>query len=426
ALITFTCYVSLYNADGNEILRVDGQDLYNENSISGAFGNIDYKFEKIKDVFKKWSDFIPTITDLADTALGPAIFGAVSLLKEEGGRIILLTDGMANMGVGDMTRPSTKKDFYNTLGRTCADRGIIIEIVGVVPASGSSIELETIGEMAYLTGGDVYLAKTEEIAGTFDTISKSEVLGKNVNVKVFVPASIELKEISGEVFYNKRDHFLEVKAGSVNPDRQFCMSLDTVKDIHINQELPVQIQIEYTGTDGHKRKRIYNEKLIVTDREEDIAGNFASEISDEFYIQKAAELARKLHNKEGIEKLKYYNNKLDLYEKVAPQDKKGKILRSSDMIKKEIDDIVKMEQKIKDKDAYYSYHRKKSSYGSISMKSIAKNMRESADMTDLMNLWLSPLGGTAYAMILLHQFQLAHYQKVIKLLHMMKKKIDSL
>ncbi len=60
------------------------------------------------------------------------------------------------------------------------------------------------------------------------------------------------------------------------------------------------------------------------------------------------------------------------------------------------------------------------------MKSIARTMRESADMTDLINLWLSPLGGTAYAMILLHQFQFNHYQNVIKLLQRMKKKIDSL
>jgi hypothetical protein len=130
-----------------------------------------------------------------------------------------------------------------------------------------------------------------------------------------------------------------------------------------NEDLTVQTQVEYTGTDGKKRIRIYNEKIHVTGKEEDIVENFESDVSDEFYIQKAAEQGRTGHDATGIKILKDYTDKLLAYRNIAGNQKREKLTRSTELINRELEDINKLRQE-KSKDARYSKYQARVSFGS--------------------------------------------------------------
>ena len=385
ALITFTDWISLYNPDGKECIKLNERDLYDENKISRNFQNLHFNFETVKESCEKWINLISRLTAISRTALGPAVFSAFCLLQN-GGRIILLTDGLANVGLGSLMNysPGGKKgEFYREFGQKCRDHGVMVEIVGVVTSEQSSMELETIGDMARLTGGDIYLVDKKELSKTFNALSQSDFIGKNVNVRIFVPPSMSLKDASGDVHFHREEKSLKAKVGYVNPDRRLCVALNATEDLKENEDLTVQTQVEYTGIDGKKRIRIYNEKLHVTAKEEDIAENFESDVSDEFYIQKAAEHGRTGRDAIGIKILKDYTEKLNTYRNIAGNQKRDKLTRSTELIDRELEDINKLRQE-KSKDARFSKYQARVSFGSTSeLRQESRKMRQTIIADDL-------------------------------------------
>jgi hypothetical protein len=385
ALITFTDWISLYNPDGKECIKLNERDIYDENKIFQNFQNFNFNFETVRESYKKWTGLISGLTAMSRTALGPAVFSAFCLLQG-GGRIILLTDGLANVGIGSLMSYSPggrKGEFYRDLGHKCRDHGVMVEIVGVSTSEHSSMELETIGDMARITGGDIYLVDKKELSKTFDALSQADFIGKNVNVKLFIPPCMSLKDASGDVHFNREENALKAKVGYVNPDRKLCVALKSTEDLKENEDLTVQTQVEYTGIDGKKRIRIYNEKISVTEKQEDIVENFESEVSDEFYIQKSAELGRTGQDAIGIKTLKDYTERLNTYRNIAGNQKRDRLTRSTELIGRELDDINKLRLE-KSKDVRFSKYQARVSFGSTSeLRQESRKMRQTRIADDL-------------------------------------------
>jgi len=363
ALITFTDTVTLYNSKEEAIINLVEKELYQENLIRTTFDGSGFVFEKIGDSHEKWIKIISSIQGISQTALGPAVLGAFSLLKENG-RIILLTDGLANYGVGSLQSYGTgrKGEFYTELGKECRDAGVIVEIVGVVTSPSSSMDLETIGEMARLTGGDVYLVDLSEIKDTFRSLSRSDTLGRNVKVKMFLPKSVKLKDVAGDIMFRREQKFFEAKMGSVNPDRKISLSLEPSENLTPEEKIPVQVQIDYTGPDGIKRKRVYQEEISVTDNEKDIIENFKSEVSDIFYKQKSAELGRRGDEEGGIRTLRKYTEDLLHYKTKAQGKKKEGFATSELRVTRDLEDMENL-KKTASNDLKYSEYQARVAYG---------------------------------------------------------------
>lgn len=60
------------------------------------------------------------------TALGPALVISIYLAsKVVGSKVVLCTDGCANVGVGDLERNSSEaSEFYERLGETASSKGL--------------------------------------------------------------------------------------------------------------------------------------------------------------------------------------------------------------------------------------------------------------------------------------------------------------
>ncbi|MEQ2232055.1 hypothetical protein ILYODFUR_007149 [Ilyodon furcidens] len=98
------------------------------------------------------------------TALGPAALASVALAsKYPGSKVILCTDGRANIGLGDMEQAQSSSAktpyFYRELALHAVAKGVIISVMSF---RGTDCRLADIGRLADMTGGRVYKACVEK------------------------------------------------------------------------------------------------------------------------------------------------------------------------------------------------------------------------------------------------------------------------
>jgi Mg-chelatase subunit ChlD len=158
-LIAFKSNVYLINFKGQNIITVLGDDLYSQEKVAERFSHAKYDFEPIEKTANNWLETISKLQSRDMTALGPGLLGGYTLLKMRGGgRLLLLTDGLANTGFGTLEGPSaTGKNFYKEVAGSCNLGNIIVDVVGVRDESTESqLALKTLGNLALETGGDIY------------------------------------------------------------------------------------------------------------------------------------------------------------------------------------------------------------------------------------------------------------------------------
>ncbi|MFX1253504.1 MAG: hypothetical protein ACFFCZ_17980 [Promethearchaeota archaeon] len=341
-LITFTSDVKLYHSSGYIAAVVEGSDLGDENKIREIFKSSDFSFEDIKSTEKQWLTIVKGLGALYNTALGPAVVGADELLKD-GGRIILLTDGMANQGVGRLSGYSRGgRDFYVTLGAKARDKGTSIELVGVTAGNQTAqMQLEIVGELSNQTEGDIYYVDISEVGAVFDALAETDIIGRKVNVRLYLPPNIELGDVTGGVHFRQDKNHINVRLSSVNPDRSFCVQFDP-KSVKAGDEIPLQAQIEYLDLNGQKRTRITRSKVKVTAEEKEVLEDYNPKVSDAFNIQQVAD--HHIRPEESMEQIKNYQKEL---RNVMADVKKPKTLRESisamDEELKELEQQTKME-----------------------------------------------------------------------------------
>lgn len=107
------------------------------------------------------SSFENLIADLnkqeakGQTALGPALLSSLEVASKgsPGSTVILCTDGLANIGIGQLD-PMTEEsvNFYDTLAERAKERNISVSIMTI---KGEGSKMEVIGKLAELTNGSM-------------------------------------------------------------------------------------------------------------------------------------------------------------------------------------------------------------------------------------------------------------------------------
>ena len=91
------------------------------------------------------------------TALGPSLVVALGMVSKlgRGNTVVLLTDGLANVGVGSMEELFTEEQqnnaqsFYRRVGQMAQESGTIISITSI---EGSECKMENLGLVCELSG----------------------------------------------------------------------------------------------------------------------------------------------------------------------------------------------------------------------------------------------------------------------------------
>ncbi len=265
-------------------------------------GDILFTLEGMKSQFKKAikkEKFLGSIGEFADgwvkkveelrsmdmTALGPALYFAIISYESfnSAGRITLLTDGLANQGIGNLSGTSPGADkFYGDMADLCNQYKIIVDVVGV-SASGDNNEmgLQVLGKLTDVTGGTLYLISSEEMEAIFSELRQMKYIGKDVKVRIIVPPSIIIKNITGAYSSKGAIQGSEIKLGAITEDRELFLELESTKELE-EEEVPVQLQVEYLDNKGNRRMRVINDRVRVTKDEDE----FKSKYNQKFNVMK--------------------------------------------------------------------------------------------------------------------------------------------
>nr|MDO8081161.1 vWA domain-containing protein [Candidatus Freyarchaeota archaeon] len=291
-LIAFESSVYLINFKGVSALTVSGDDLYSQEKVAERFSHAKYDFEPVEKTANKWIETVSKLRDMDMTALGPGLLGGYTLLKMRGGgRLLLLTDGLANTGFGTLeSAGATGKNFYKEAAGSCNLGNIIVDVVGVREQSAESqLALKTLGNLALETGGDIYYVTMEEIEKTFADIRGKGYIARNVEVKMFTPPVLKLVDATGTASETLKPEE-PIRLGGVTADREVYFEMESAKEIK-EDEVPIQAQIQYIDAEGKKHLRVVSKKVKKAKNEEEYAKTYEPEISGAMKVQQAGRAA---------------------------------------------------------------------------------------------------------------------------------------
>jgi hypothetical protein len=294
---------------------------------------------------------VSALRDQGGTALGPAMVMASVIAKHRNvGRIVLLTDGLANEGIGALEgyQVTPPQEFYEGLGRTFLDLGTSVDVVGI--ASGAGMELKTLGLMPEATGGQMYYVTPNELDKSLADLSGASLLGRDVRVKLVTPKGIKVKDASGvsravvDELMKKR----ESKIGVVSEDHELYFEIEPDSEIK-TPEVPIQVQIEYTDEKGARRLRAVTTKLKVANKEEEIMKTLDPTLSATFVTQKAGEesfVGGREGRKKGKGRISRFRSAMRERAKLAPKaaqsryEKADMALANEEAEMEELDDMM--------------------------------------------------------------------------------------
>ena len=239
----------------------------------------------------KLKGHVQALRDQGGTALGPAAAMAYVIAKHRNvGRIVLLTDGLANEGIGALegyqVTPANK--YYEDLGKMFLEAGAAVDVVGI--SSGAGMELKTLGLLSEATGGQMYFVTPNELDKSLSELAGASMLGRDVDVRLITPPGITIKDASGvsRAIVDTLKKKGASKIGVVGEDHELYFEVAPNKEIK-ESEVPIQVQVSYTDEAGARRVRSLTTKLKVSKNEDEIMATMDPTVGATFITQKAGE-----------------------------------------------------------------------------------------------------------------------------------------
>jgi hypothetical protein len=289
-LLAFHSDVYCYDENMKIIFTLSGDMRYSVGEITKAVEKKlkDIKLKPLEKTKKKWVSNIEKLRDIDMTALGPAMVAGYIIMKDRGGRIILLTDGLANEGVGTLEGSSTTgAKLYEDLGIKAANASIIIDVVGIKDPS-AFMALEALAVMPMQTGGTMYYAEASELADALSSSSSEKIVARGVKMRVIAPQGIEVAEVSG-LGGTEADQLKQgISIGSVTEDREVYVRLTPSAEVK-EEKVPIQVQVSYRDEEGTQRMRVMTKRIKITDDAKPIIETLDVELPTTYAVQRAGE-----------------------------------------------------------------------------------------------------------------------------------------
>eukprot|EP00347_Sterkiella_histriomuscorum_P018210 403346370 len=307
-LVTFNNEVTVIG-DGMQIPQtIAGDKLYNFDYLlqNGIESQKLYLNKPIKETKSKLEQKLLSLEEGGPTALGPAVLTAIAMASEgaPGSSVILCTDGLANVGLGNFDEVFTEEEnqkvdeIYERMGQYAKSKGLTVNIVSI---EGEECNIDTISKISEITGGEVQRVKPADLIENFSNILSLPVLATNVQLKVKIHKGLQFRNedpqnLSGDKTILGRD------LGNVNEQTEvtFEYKLKKLKDLlemkDIDLELiknfPFQAQITYTTLDGARCVRVITNLVEISDDKEELQKDADFDILGVNAIQQTAKMAR--------------------------------------------------------------------------------------------------------------------------------------
>jgi len=234
------------------------------------------------------------------TALGPAILLSLSLLKNAkiGSRIFLCTDGLSNLGVGDISENREKAiEFYKKIGNMAKDKGVVISLITF---EDSESEIDILKNMVELSGGEIIRVNPNEILDGFNDLLENEAIASEVESRINLNKCMTFRDINKKDLINNGSSIIK-KLGNVTKETEnyyelkfkHAIQLAEMLDINFDElkNLIFQTVITYKKKNGAKYIRVISKNLEVSDNKEIINKQANLNIVSVLQIQKSAKMA---------------------------------------------------------------------------------------------------------------------------------------
>ncbi|CAG2205371.1 unnamed protein product [Mytilus edulis] len=330
ALIAFSSEVIVVGDGSQQQIRVRGKTQLNNQHQLLKIGK-DLKIPAaIKDTRKQLGKEVWSLEEDGWTALGPALCIAVGMAgKCPGSKVIVCTDGMANEGVGSVETYRCSRDeganseqFYEDVAMEAAKQGTSISVISF---RGTDCKLFTWGKLADKTEGQVNIVDPQKLTDEFSSILAGNIIATNVvatfllHKKLFVDderkkESKVVKQIGNvtadtEFTFeygirikeqkDEEDTVMEtahkekmVSMEMVEEEKTISMGTDKKQEerkvddqpneastssesgrskvkVEVPDDLPFQLQLKYTDTDGATALRVFTQiKPATRDRKQ--------------------------------------------------------------------------------------------------------------------------------------------------------------
>ena len=288
------------------------------------------------------------------TALGPAVLVSLSLLKNAkiGSRIFLCTDGMSNLGVGDISQDKeAAKAYYTKIGEMAKEKGIIINLITF---QDSESEIDVLMNMIQNSGGEIVRVNPNAILDGFNDLLENEAIASEVELRMNLNKCMTFRDKEEKDMENEGSSIFE-KLGNVSKETETYYELKfkkstklaEMKDINFEElnNLIFQVEIVYRNKEGGKFKRIITKNMKISDNKEEVEKQANYDIIAAAEIQKSAKLAgaglyreaqaqahvarkflkkNKKNNKESKESYEMFNNNMNCFNQNLDYNYKSK------------------------------------------------------------------------------------------------------
>lgn len=285
ALLTFCSDVKIHGDGSTAATAVEGEKLEQvEQLLSAATGTA---IGPVSGSGEKLIERLYELEEGGGTALAPSVYTALGMLPEgesAGCKMIVCTDGLANIGVGALDELETEEDteaanaVYTDLGARAAALGVTIDVVAIDPGSGCDIE--NLGTMSEASGGTVTKLDPANLTSEFSAILAEPVVATSVQVKVLLHRGLRFR---GEEDAADRPILIR-DVGNATASTELSLEFSQRSASELSAagvgggpdegpppQLPFQTQIRFTRSDGSVVTRVISAAKPVSTSMDEIA-----------------------------------------------------------------------------------------------------------------------------------------------------------
>ena len=287
----------------SNVMIIKEKDMNNEEKLKSlGVENTNLIKAPIKQSSQNIIQSLRATEENGSTALGPAVLFSLSLLNKAnvGSRIFLCTDGMSNLGIGDISEDREKaKDFYVKIGNMAKEKGVVISLITFEDAES---EIEILKNMVEYSGGEIIRVNPNEILDGFNDLLENKTIATNVEMKINLNKCMTFRDQDEKDLTNEFSSFSQ-KLGNVTKETEnyfelkfkHSSKLAEMNEIDFDKlkNLIFQTEISYKNVKGGKYIRVITKNLIVSDNKEEINKVANMNIVSTLQIQKSAKLAGK-------------------------------------------------------------------------------------------------------------------------------------
>ncbi|KAI6654193.1 Circularly permutated Ras protein 1-like [Oopsacas minuta] len=345
--------VSLLGDGTKEALILAGDKLYEEERLFDCGANFPLP-DVIRNTSQKISQTLWSLRDNGQTALGPALVCAIAMASRgpPGSRVIICTDGLANIGVGQLEDISTPdklmeaQTYYEHISKVANEKGVTVSVLTI---SGAECRILELGQVADKTNGEVERVNPVNLMDGFSSILAKPILATNVSIRLTLHSKLYLREpgqsdnscVERNVGNVTEDSELTFEYGirkkqkleteplivlepepTIKPEAELLVvpeptnvESEPTKEtdpkpkelgatagvtkkssslvIEGKEHLPFQLQISYTAKDGSKCMRVMTQAMPVTKNREEAEKTSNLDVLQTHVIRSTADMALK-------------------------------------------------------------------------------------------------------------------------------------